>query len=211
MIKNKDTETTKSTQSIKRLTLIGILSGFATLLYLPIFRISVILFLEVNLSEVVMFIGGFSLGPSAAFLIGLIRMLFTLPFSTTGGIGEVADLLYSLAFVLPGAFLYQYERSKKMAKYGFLIGFISQLFVTSILNAWVITDLYLTLVLNITPEMFLSYIQGTIPQVSNPYWSLVLWMYLPFNTFKNTLVIGITLLIYKRTHQLIKKVIKKPT
>jgi riboflavin transporter FmnP len=126
--------------------------------------------------------------------------------TTTGGIGEIADLFYSLAFVLPGAFLYQYERSKKMAKYGFLIGFISQLFVTSILNAWVITDLYLTLVLNITPDMFLSYIQGTIPQVTNPYWSLVFWMYLPFNTFKNTFIIAITLLIYKRIHRLIKKV-----
>ena len=206
MKKNSEEQTRRSSQKIKRLTLIGIFSGFASLLYLPMFRIPVILFLEVNLSEVVMFIGGFSLGPIAAFFIGMFRLLLSLPLTTTGGIGEIADLLYSLAFVLPGAFLYQYERSKKMAKYGFLIGFISQLFVTSILNAWVITDLYLTLVLNITPEMFLSYIQGTIPQVTNPYWSLVFWMYLPFNAFKNALIIAITLLIYKRIHRLIKKV-----
>jgi riboflavin transporter FmnP len=69
----------------------------------------------------------------------------------------------------------------------------------------VITDLYLTLFLNLTPEAFLGYIQTVLPQVENPYWSLVLWMYLPFNVFKNLVIIALTLFTYKRTHRLIKK------
>jgi len=187
------------------ITLVGMLSALTYLLYLPIFRIPIILFLELNLSEVVIFIGGFSLGPLAAIFIGLFRFLFSLLYTTTGGIGEFADFIFSMAFVLPGVILYQFHRDKKTATLGFIIGFISQLIVTSLLNALVITDLYLTLFLNLTPQEFLGYIQSVLPQVENPYWSLVLWMYLPFNIFKNVVIIALTLFTYKRTHRLIKK------
>jgi riboflavin transporter FmnP len=187
------------------ITLVGMLSALTYLLYLPIFRIPIILFLELNLSEVVIFIGGFSLGPLAAIFIGLFRFLFSLLYTSTGGIGEFADFIYSMAFVLPGVILYQFHRDKKTATLGFIIGFLSQLIVTSLLNALVITDLYLTLFLNLTPQEFLGYIQSVLPQVENPYWSLVLWMYLPFNIFKNVVIIALTLFTYKRTHRLIKK------
>jgi riboflavin transporter FmnP len=193
------------TQRLRWLTLVGMMSALTYILYLPIFRIPIILFLQLNFSEVVIFIGGFSLGPLAAIFIGLFRFLFSLFYTSTGGIGELADYLYSMAFVLPGVILYQRSRDKKTASIGFIIGFISQLTVTSLLNALVITDLYLTLFLNLTPEAFLGYIQMVLPQVENPYWSLVLWMYLPFNVFKNLVIIALTLFTYKRTHRLIKK------
>jgi riboflavin transporter len=194
-----------STRRLRWLTLVGMMSALTYILYLPVFRIPIILFLELNLSEIVIFIGGFSLGPLAAIFIGLFRFLFSLFYTSTGGIGELADFLYSMAFVLPGVILYQRSRDKKTASIGFIIGFISQLTVTSLLNALVITDLYLTLFLNLTPEAFLGYIQTVLPQVENPYWSLVLWMYLPFNVFKNLVIIALTLFTYKRTHRLIKK------
>ena len=193
------------TQRLRWLTLVGMMSALTYILYLPIFRIPIILFLQLNFSEVVIFIGGFSLGPLAAIFIGLFRFLFSLFYTSTGGIGELADYLYSMAFVLPGVILYQRSRDKRTASIGFIIGFISQLTVTSFLNALVITDLYLRLFLNLTPEAFLGYIQTVLPQVENPYWSLVLWMYLPFNVFKNLVIIALTLFTYKRTHRLIKK------
>lgn len=193
------------TQRLRWLTLVGMMSALTYILYLPIFRIPIILFLQLNFSEVVIFIGGFSLGPLAAIFIGLFRFLFSLFYTSTGGIGELADYLYSMAFVLPGVILYQRSRDKKTASLGFIIGFITQLTVTSLLNALLITDLYLRLFLDLTPEAFLGYIQTVLPQVENPYWSLVLWMYLPFNVFKNLVIIALTLFTYKRTHRLIKK------
>jgi riboflavin transporter FmnP len=194
-----------STRRLRWLTLVAMMSALTYILYLPVFRLPIILFLELNLSEIVIFIGGFSLGPLAAIFIGLFRFLFSLFYTSTGGIGELADFFYSMTFVLPGVILYQRSRDKKTASIGFIIGFISQLTVTSLLNALVITDLYLTLFLNLTPEAFLGYIQTVLPQVENPYWSLVLWMYLPFNVFKNLVIIALTLFTYKRTHRLIKK------
>ena len=190
-------------RTLRWLTLVGILSALAYVLYL--IRIPVILFLEINLSEVVVFIGGFALGPLAAIFIGLFRFIFAIPFTTTGAIGEFADFIYSMALVLPGAILYQFQRTKQTATWGFLLGMISQLVITSLANALIITDLYLNLFLNISPTEFLAYVQTVLPQVENPYWSLVLWMYLPFNIFKNTVIIAFTLLTYKRVHKLIKK------
>lgn len=196
---------TSKNYRLRYLALVGVLASLTYLLYLPMLRIPVILFLEINLSEIVMFIGGFSLGPIAALFLGAFRFLFSLPFTSTGGIGEFADLIYSFAFVLPGAWLYQKSRTKRTAMWGFIIGFILQITFTSLLNALWITDLYLELFLNISPEAFLAYVQTAIPQVTNPYWSLVLWMYLPFNTFKNIIVIFLTLISYKRLHRLIKR------
>lgn len=188
---------------LRWLTLVGILSALSYVLYLV--RIPVILFLEINFSEIVLFIGGFSLGPLAAFTIGIFRFLFSLVFTTTGGIGELADLIYSMALVMPGAILYQQSRTKQTATLGFALGMGLHLLVTSLLNALIITDLYLNLFLNTTPEAFLGYVQMVLPQVQNPYWSLVLWMYLPFNIFKNIIIIAMTLFTYKRVHQFIKK------
>jgi riboflavin transporter len=193
-----------SKAKLRWLTLVAMLAALTYVLYLPLLRIPIILFLEINLSEVVMFIAGFSLGPWAVVFTGIFRLLFALPFTTTGGIGELADLLYSFAFILPGAILYQFNRTKQTATLGFVIGFALQLMVTSLMNALLITDLYLNLFLNISPEQFLSYIQNTIPQVENPYWSLVLYMYLPFNILKNSIIIGLSLLTYKRVHLVIK-------
>jgi riboflavin transporter FmnP len=102
------------TQRLRWLTLVGMMSALTYILYLPIFRIPIILFLQLNFSEVVIFIGGFSLGPLAAIFIGLFRFLFSLFYTSTGGIGELADYLYSMAFVLPGVILYQWSRDKKL-------------------------------------------------------------------------------------------------
>jgi riboflavin transporter len=107
--------------------------------------------------------------------------------------------------VMPGAILYQQSRTKQTATLGFALGMGLHLLVTSLLNALIITDLYLNLFLNTTPEAFLGYVQMVLPQVQNPYWSLVLWMYLPFNIFKNIIIIAMTLFTYKRVHQFIKK------
>lgn len=205
MEKNKTLPVPPRPSRLRWIALVGILSAITYLLYLPLLRIPIILYLEINLSEVVMFIGGFSLGPLAAIFIGLFRFLFSLPFTTTGSIGELADLLYSFAFVLPSAIMYQRSRTKNTALIGFLIGFFLQLTLTSVLNAFVITDLYLNLFLNLTPAEFLGYIHTALPQVENPYWSLVLWMYLPFNLIKNTLIITLTLVTYKRMHRFLKQ------
>jgi riboflavin transporter FmnP len=51
------------TQRLRWLTLVGMMSALTYILYLPIFRIPIILFLQLNFSEVVIFIGVSLLDP----------------------------------------------------------------------------------------------------------------------------------------------------
>jgi riboflavin transporter FmnP len=188
------------------MALIGLFSGITYMLY--IIRIPGFVFfpsfLEINLSEIPLFLVGFIYGPFASLFSLFFRFGMAIPFSTTSLIGETADLMYSAAFVLPASIIYQFKRTKSGAMYGFMFGFFLHLVVTSLLNVYWITDLYLDLYFG-SAENFIGFIQQTNPSVQDPYWSLVLYVYIPFNVIKNALVMTSTLLVYKRVHVLIKK------
>jgi riboflavin transporter FmnP len=197
-------------ETIRYMTLVGLMSALTTILYF--LRIPVIglfpYFLQVNLSEIVMFITGFALGPIAGLFTLLFRFFISLPFSTTAYIGEIADLVFSFFFIIPAVMIYQKNRSPRGVYLAFIVAMVLQLVVSSVLNALVITDLYLEYFLgryNATAEDFVNIIRLTNPLVSDPYWSLVLYVYLPFNILKNTGMITLTLITYKRLHLLIKK------
>lgn len=192
--------------TLRKMALIGLFSGITYLLY--IVRIPGFVFfpsfLEINLSEVPLFLVGFIYGPFASVFALIFRFVIAIPFSTTSLIGETADLLYSAAFVLPATFLYQFRRTKNQAMVGFILGFVFHLIVTSLLNVYWVTDLYLNLYFG-SAQNFVDFIRQTNPNVGDPYWSLVWYVYLPFNVIKNALIMTITLLVYKRVHLLIKK------
>jgi riboflavin transporter FmnP len=198
-------------KQIQRMTLIALLSAVSVLLYLvriPMFGLFPY-FLEINFSEIAMFITGFALGPIAALFTIAFRFFFSLPFSSTAFIGELADLVYSISFILPAVIYYHYHRSAKGIMIAFSLAFISQLIVTSLVNVFIVTDLYLAYFLGrfgATADDFVAIIKATNPWVQDPYWSLVLFVYLPFNTIKNIVIIGLTFLSYKRIHVFIKKI-----
>jgi riboflavin transporter FmnP len=197
-----------SIMNTKFLARVGIFGAISILFYtirglyfpIPFFPT----FLEVGFSEIPIFIAGYSFGPMAVVLITILRLLVKLPFSTTFMVGELADFIYTLAFILPAVILYQGRRTKERAALGFALGFVIQLVVTSLANALLITDIYIAQ-MGISKEAFVSFIQMTNPMVSDPYWSLVLWVYLPFNIIKNAIVIVLTFLTYKRISGLISQ------
>ena len=193
-------------RTLRKMSLIGLFSGITYLLYLV--RIPGFVFfpsfLEINLSEIPIFLVGFIYGPFASIFALLFRFAIAIPFSTTSLIGETADLMYSAAFILPATLIYQSNRTKIGALYGFIVGFFFQLLATSFLNVYWVTDIYLDLYFG-SAENFVGFIQQTNPYVVDPYWSLVWFVYLPFNMLKNTLIIATTLLIYKRVRLFINK------
>jgi riboflavin transporter FmnP len=143
-------------------------------------------------------------GPFAAMFGLLFRFVVAIPFSTTSLIGEFADMVYSTAFVFPLTLLYPHWRTKRGALVGLLLGFFSQLIVTSLLNVYWITDAYLNLYFG-SASNFVTFIQQTNPRVTDAYWSLVLYVYLPFNAIKNSIILTITVLSYKRIHFFLKR------
>lgn len=196
---NKEEETISSPYSKRRRTIIivgtAIFAAISVLLYIakvppfifPIFP-PPFNFLEINFSEVPALIAGFAYGPLSGFMVLVIRFLVKLPLTSTGMIGEVADIIYSSSFVLTATIIYKYRRTFKGVLLGLGIAFVIQVIVSAAANYFVIYDMYNVL------------FGGHLPFNAKEFIVYVI----PFNMIKNLIIAILTLLVYKRISKFIK-------
>lgn len=151
-------------------------------------------FLEVNFSEVPALIAGFAYGPLSGFMVLVIRFIVKAPMTSTMFIGEIADIIYSSSLVVTAALIYKYNRTFKGTLLALGVAFVAQVFVSGLANYTVIYTLY--------DNVFFG---GHIPFTKNAFIAVVI----PFNIIKNSIVIAITLLVYKRLMRLINTALEK--
>lgn len=199
------------TKDIVRVGIFGALSAIFYLFIkfpLPIFPS----FLEFHFDEVPAFIASFAYGPITGLLVLLVKTVIKLPFTKTLCVGELADLLYSIAFILPASLIYKKKRTFKGVIIGLSVGFVCQLVIAVLLNIYLIIPFYLKVMLKDVPDpeaALLGMLKAANPKVSNIRWSYGLMVVLPFNALKNALVIAITLPTYKSVRRLIDKITKE--
>ena len=174
----------------------GIFSAMAAILYIagsfiPLYLFSD--FLQIHIDEIPAFIASFAYGPFMGIVVLVIKTLLKLPFTKTLCIGELADLLYSIAFVIPAAIIYKRNRKFKSAIIGFVVGFVIQIVVSFFFNIFVMIPFY-----GMLYELPQAFLDGK--------WAFAATAILPFNVIKNLIVIAITLPTYKTLHRLIDKI-----
>ena len=100
-------------------------------------------FYKIDLSEVPVLIGAFAMGPLAGAAIELIKILLNLVMkgSTTAGVGEVANFLIGCAYVMPAAWIYKTQKTKKNAMIGMAVGTVFLAAAGGLLNAFVLLGL----------------------------------------------------------------------
>ena len=188
----------------------GVFSSIAVILYtIPFLKFSVPFFpsfLEIHFDEVPAFIAGFAYGPLSAFFVILIKTIIKLPVTNTMGVGELADLLYSMAFVLPASFIYRRHRNFKGAIIGLGVASVIQVLTASIFTAFVMLDFYVFMMPGLTKEGILKMCQAINPSVTSLGWTFALLVGMPFNLFKDAIVVVITIILYKNTHKLIDRI-----
>lgn len=168
-------------------------------------------FLKLDLSEIVVLLGAFSMGPLAGVAIELIKNLVHLPFTITGGVGELANFVVGCALAVPAAWIYKRNKSVKTAIKGLIIGSLSMVIVATLVNYLVMIPLYIKIFadkLNITAEQSLQSIiqSGTEKNRSIvDLKTLVLYGIIPFNVFKVIVVSLLTFVSYKRVSPLLHK------
>ena len=162
-------------------------------------------FLEIHFDEVPVFIAGFAYGPLSAIIIILIKTIVKLPLTTSLCVGELADCLYSLVFVIPATLIYKKHRHFKGAMVGISVGLVAQLIVSSIFTSFVMLDFYM-FVMGLSKETILKMCQLANPNVTDLGWTFCFLVALPFNAFKDVLVLVLTILLYKRLHRLLDKI-----
>ena len=184
--------------TLKHLVLMGMFGALGAVLMLFEFPIPFIAppFYGLDLSEIPVLVGTFSMGPLAGLVIELVKILVKLVLkpTTTGFVGEFANFCIGCSLVLPAGFLYKRNKTKKGALIGMIIGTVSMAVIGAVLNALVMIPFYS----NFMPlESIIAAGAAINPVVSN-VWTFAFACVAPFNLVKGSLVSLITTLVYKR-------------
>jgi len=190
----------------KFLVRVGIFSSISVLLYtVPFLKFPVPFFpsfLEFHFDEIPVFVAGFAYGPFSALCVLLVKTLIKLPLTTTLGVGELADLVYSSAFTLPAVSFYKKHRNLKSAIIGLSIGTLLQLIVSLLMNIYLMIPFYMS-VMGFSNEALLYLCRLANSNISNMKWSFGLIAVLPFNIIKDIVVVIVTIFVYKSLHKFI--------
>lgn len=164
----------------KKMVLLAMLAAVAYML-VALVRIPVlpmVPFLKYEPKDVIITIGGFMMGPSAAFIISfLVALVEMVTISTTGPIGCLMNLISSACFACTAAAVYKKKRSIGGAVLGLLLGSACMITVMLLWN-WLITPLYMGVPRQTVEGMLLP-------------------GFLPFNALKAGFNSALTLLLYK--------------
>lgn len=184
---------------------VAVFGGFSAILYcVPFLKFPVPFFpsfLEFHFDEIPAFIGAFAYGPMTGFYILLVKTFIKLPMTNTLAVGEIADLLYSLAFIMPAALFYQKNRTFKGAIKALMLGLFCQLVVSLVANVYVMFPFYMKM-FGLSEAALLKVCQLVNPAIQDVRWSVGFIAVLPFNVIKDAAIILVTLLVYKSTHTL---------
>ena len=195
-----------TTRNIVLIALFGAVSAVLMLFELPL-PIIAPPFYKMDLSEVPVLIGTFSLGPAAGVVIELIKILLKLVIksSTTAGIGDLANFLVGCAFVIPAGIIYKRNKTKKSAIIGMLVGILTMVIAGSLMNGFVLLPFYA----KAFGGMEAIIAAGTAVHSSvDSVFTFVALCVAPFNIIKGVVVSILTFLLYKRISPLIKKGLK---
>ena len=196
--------------NVKFIAKTAIFGALSIILYVvPFFKFSLPFFppfLEIHFDEIPALIAGFAYGPLSALFIILIKTLIKLPFSSTALVGELADFVYSVVFIIPASLIYKNHRKFKFAVLAILVSSVIQAIVASLLTTFVMLDLYVLLMPGLTEEAILGMCQAVNPNITDLTWSFLYMVALPFNLLKDVMVGVVTVLLYKRIHTLVDKI-----
>ena len=169
----------RSRMNLRTLSSLGMLTAVAyVVMYLSKLLPQVAGFLQLDLKDTVICIGGFLFGPVASALISLVVALVEMfSVSDTGPIGMVMNVLATCSFCCTAAFVYKKQHTKKGAVLGLLLG-VAALPVVMLLWNYLITPLYMGVERDVVKDMLVPII-------------------LPFNLVKGGLNMALILVLYK--------------
>ena len=163
--------------SVKEMVLIAMLAAIAYVI-VALIRIPVVLFLKYEPKDVIITIGGFLLGPLAAFVTSLVVSLVEMvSISDTGPIGALMNLLSTCSFACTAALFYKKRHTLSGAIWGLLLGSVVMVAAMLLWN-WLITPLYMGVARSAVEGMLIP-------------------MFLPFNLLKAGLNSALVLVLYK--------------
>ncbi len=193
-------------KKIKYLTKISVLSAIEAIFMLFEFPLPFApSFYELDLSEIAVLITGFALGPMAGVLTELLKIALNLIMNgtDTAFVGEIANFLIGISFVLPASIIYKHKKSLSGAIIGMIVGTVSLAIIGALINYYVMIPAYSHFF-----KLPLDAIIGMGTKINpniNSLFTLILFATVPFNLLKGFVCSLATALIYKRVSPILHK------
>ncbi|MDE6104445.1 MAG: ECF transporter S component [Clostridia bacterium] len=179
-----------------RIAYLAVFTALSFILRMPWFEfyiIPAVPFLKIDFSGVFALIAGLSLGPVAGIVVSVIKeFLYALSFTQTIGVGEVANILIMLPYLLIPTIVYKKHKGIKTVLITLAIGCACQV-------VWSIPVNYV-----LTFPFYLNLYMGTPWSYGMEYY-LSLWYWAVLFNFVKTVVLTVAVLaFYKPLSRLIK-------
>ncbi|MGL4656215.1 MAG: ECF transporter S component [Sarcina sp.] len=146
--------------------------------------------LKLDISDMPALMGAFAFGPIAGIIIEVFKNLLFILFrgTSTGGVGELANFLIGVSFIIPASLIYHRNKTRKSAIIGMVVGTVSIIIVGILANMYILLPLYN---MHLEGAALKAYIVGGL---------------IPINGLKAILNSVITLVLYKKLSTTIFKV-----
>ncbi len=195
----------KNKLTIQQTALIGLFGALGAVLMLFRFPIPFMPpFMEFDFSGLVEIIGGFVMGPAAAFMIILVKVLVQVALQGTRSAmtGELQNVILSSCYVLPAVIIYFHHKTKKTAVAGMAAGTLITSLVAVFTNLFIIIPFYVNL-MGMSWDTIMEMCSKVNPLMANAV-TLAIFGIIPFNLIKYGVTSVITYFIYKRVSRPIK-------
>ncbi len=177
---------------------IALLSAIASVLFLIEIPLGMP-FYKLDLSNIPVLLGAFSMGTLPGVVILGLKSLIGLTHSSSAGVGELADFIMGLAMILPASLMYQRHKTRKTALIGMLAGVLCSVVVSVFVNKWIMLPFYMGAFHMTMEDLVASAHWGGV----DSEWKLLLLITAPFNLIKGVVISTLTFLLYKRLSPLL--------
>lgn len=159
-------------------------------------------FIKLDFSELPALIAAFAYGPLYGAAVCLIKNLMHLFITNTAGVGELANFLMGIFFVVPAGLIYRKIKNRKGALIGSLVGAAIMGIACVFINLFITYPIYYKIL--IPESAILGMYKVLLPSVDSIFESLLIFN-LPFTFVKGVLVSIVCFLVYKKISPVLKK------
>ena len=184
---NKKKDKVKEIFSAKKIATMGVMTALSfvvSLLSFPIFPATS--FLKLDFGNVFIMLTGFLFGPVEGIIVCVLKEALRIPLGTSGGIGELANMIITCSYLILPATVYRYKKGLKVV----IVCLIAATFITTAVSLPV--NRYINFPL-------------FVHEAAGEYFAKLWYFVLLFNLIKAVIISVITCLLYKTLSKLLKK------
>lgn len=194
--------TMSPTRRLATIAILGALGGILMIFEFPLPFAPA--FMGVDFSDTPIMLASMTMGPIAGIATSAVKIFIKLLIKPTSTqyIGEASNLFLSMIIALTVGLIYKKINNKKGMKIGIIATIITMSTAALFSNAYVIYPLYAKL-LNFPTSVIID-MTAKINFLVHDYFTLMIFMVVPFNVVKQTLVAILSIVLFKKIHPILE-------